>query len=224
MSILGQKIKEKRNLKGLTQEDLANLSGVNLRTIQRIENNQSQPRGKTLILICDALNIDLEELLLEAQKFNNSKITQETDYSNKETKLDYELATKTERFLASIFDTILVTFATYIPFLVFTKVSFISFIKFSSTPLGFVLFGLFAFVFGAIIYPLFKGNVGHRILNLKVISEETSLDYDKPINGALRELLKYFLCFLIIPMVWILWDDKNQNLYDKITKTYVVKA
>jgi hypothetical protein len=39
----------------------------------------------------------------------------------------------------------------------------------------------------------------------------------------MRELLKYVLTFLVIPVIWILWDEKNQNLYDKMTKTLVVE-
>lgn len=61
MSSIGKKIYEARKIKGFTQEDLAELSKINLRTIQRIENNKSEPRGKTLNLICNALEIDLNE-------------------------------------------------------------------------------------------------------------------------------------------------------------------
>lgn len=63
MSLIGRKINETRKSKGLTQEELAELSKVNLRTIQRIENNESEPRGKTLMLICEALDINLEDLI-----------------------------------------------------------------------------------------------------------------------------------------------------------------
>lgn len=66
MKISGSKIKEARKLKGLTQEDLAELSKMNLRTIQRIENNKNTPRGKSLNLICEVLNIPVEDLF-EAQ-------------------------------------------------------------------------------------------------------------------------------------------------------------
>ena len=58
MSSIGTKISEIRKLKGLTQEELAELSKVNLRTIQRIENNQNEPREKTLELICNVLEIN----------------------------------------------------------------------------------------------------------------------------------------------------------------------
>ena len=78
-------------------------------------------------------------------------------------------------------------------------------------------------IVGAIFYPIFTGNLGHKIFGLKVISSETGEDYKKSTEGAIRELLKQVLGYLIIPVIWILWDEKNQNLYDKLTKTYVVK-
>jgi transcriptional regulator with XRE-family HTH domain len=62
MNIIGKKISETRKLKGLTQEELAEMSKMNLRTIQRIENNESIPRGKTLNFICEVLEINLKDL------------------------------------------------------------------------------------------------------------------------------------------------------------------
>ena len=56
---------ELRNRKGFSQEILAEESGLSLRTIQRIENSENVPRGKTLNLICDVLEIDVEELMSE---------------------------------------------------------------------------------------------------------------------------------------------------------------
>ncbi len=64
MNQIAKKIVESRKLKGLSQEELAELSKVNLRTIQRIENNENVPRGRTLILVCEALDLNLEELQL----------------------------------------------------------------------------------------------------------------------------------------------------------------
>ena len=63
MNGIASKIKEVRKIKGLSQEELAESSGVNLRTIQRIENEENEPRGKTLQLICKALTINIEDLL-----------------------------------------------------------------------------------------------------------------------------------------------------------------
>ena len=62
MNEISKKIVEARKSKGLSQEDLAEISKVNLRTIQRIENNENEPRGKTLNLVCDALEIKFETL------------------------------------------------------------------------------------------------------------------------------------------------------------------
>jgi len=62
MNSIAKKISEARKIKGLTQEELAEQSQINLRTIQRIENSESEPRGKTLNLICDVLEINMTEL------------------------------------------------------------------------------------------------------------------------------------------------------------------
>nr|WP_297785879.1 helix-turn-helix domain-containing protein [uncultured Allomuricauda sp.] len=63
MSKIGSKVREIRKRKGLSQEELAESARVNLRTIQRIENNESEPRGKTLNLISNVLEINAEDLL-----------------------------------------------------------------------------------------------------------------------------------------------------------------
>lgn len=63
MNEIGIKIKEVRKKKGLSQEALAESAKVNLRTIQRIEKNESEPRGKTLNLICEVLEISTEDIL-----------------------------------------------------------------------------------------------------------------------------------------------------------------
>ena len=63
MITIGEKIKEIRKKKGLSQEELAESAKINLRTIQRIENNESEPRGKTLHLICKVLDVNAEDIL-----------------------------------------------------------------------------------------------------------------------------------------------------------------
>lgn len=63
MNSIAKKISEARKIKGITQEELAEQSQINLRTIQRIENSESEPRGKTFHLICDVLGINVAELL-----------------------------------------------------------------------------------------------------------------------------------------------------------------
>lgn len=58
MAEIGNKIKEIRIKKGLSQNELAEAAKVNIRTIQRIENNDTTPRGNTLKLIFTALEIE----------------------------------------------------------------------------------------------------------------------------------------------------------------------
>ena len=74
MEDLGKIISTLRKEKGFTQEDLAELSKVNLRTIQRVENNHSTPRGKTLALIAKALETDSDNLMLKEKKHSNIKL------------------------------------------------------------------------------------------------------------------------------------------------------
>lgn len=210
MSFIGATIREKRKLSGLTQEELAERSGVNLRTIQRIENDESEPRGKTLVLICDVLQMDVEELLTGKK---NSEATATSDLV-----FGYILATKGIRFLANLVETVIYTIVIYLPYLMITTSSFKNL---NSINFGFA--AIVGLIIGAIWYPLFSGNLGHKIFNLKVISSVTGDDYEKAPDGAIREMLKGIFSFFIIPIIWILWDDKNQNLYDKLTKTYVVQ-
>ena len=60
--MISKKIVEARTLKGMTQEELAELAKVNIRTIQRIESENNIPRNKTLELIAQALAIPKSEL------------------------------------------------------------------------------------------------------------------------------------------------------------------
>tara|TARA_R110000796_G_scaffold183498_2_gene299987 strand:- start:51877 stop:52482 length:606 start_codon:yes stop_codon:yes gene_type:complete len=60
---LSKKVKELRKRKGFSQEELAENSGLSLRTIQRIENGETEPTGETLKRISNALNVSPEELI-----------------------------------------------------------------------------------------------------------------------------------------------------------------
>lgn len=75
MNEIGKKIKELRRKKGLSQEELAESAKVNLRTIQRIENNESEPRGKTLNLICEVLDINVEDILDYGKQTDKTYLT-----------------------------------------------------------------------------------------------------------------------------------------------------
>ncbi len=51
-----------RKKRGLTQEQLAEMANVTVRTIQRIENGESIPRSFTIKSLADALEINFEDL------------------------------------------------------------------------------------------------------------------------------------------------------------------
>ena len=59
-----QKISAARNKKGITQEELAGLMKVSVRTIQRIESGESSPRKYTIKAVAEALDLSFEELSL----------------------------------------------------------------------------------------------------------------------------------------------------------------
>ncbi|UHG94518.1 helix-turn-helix domain-containing protein [Spirosoma oryzicola] len=59
----GQKIKEIRLKQGMTQQELALEANINLRTVQRIENEEVIPRSYTLKIIAKALHIEESELI-----------------------------------------------------------------------------------------------------------------------------------------------------------------
>ena len=59
---LAQKLVAARKQKGLTQEELADLANVTVRTIQRMESGETIPRSFTLKAIASALTIPFEEL------------------------------------------------------------------------------------------------------------------------------------------------------------------
>jgi len=60
---LAKKIKELRSRKGMSQEELAETSGLNLRTIQRIENGETEARGDSMKRLARALNVTPDELI-----------------------------------------------------------------------------------------------------------------------------------------------------------------
>lgn len=66
-SILIKQIKERREMLKITQENLADLSGVGLRTIKQLEAGKANPTYKTLQEIADVLGL---ELVLQVKKRN----------------------------------------------------------------------------------------------------------------------------------------------------------
>jgi transcriptional regulator with XRE-family HTH domain len=71
METIGEKILEIRKQKGLTQEELADLAKINLRTLQRIEKNETEPRGNTLKLLCNVLELNLGDIIDYGKREDN---------------------------------------------------------------------------------------------------------------------------------------------------------
>ena len=60
--ILKNNLKAKRNEKGISQEELANIVGTTRQTIISIERNQFNPSAKLAMLLCLALDEKFENL------------------------------------------------------------------------------------------------------------------------------------------------------------------
>ena len=63
---IGKRIKEIRISQGLTQDELSEKSGIAVRTIQRIENNQVTPSIYSIKAIGEALDVDINETVADS--------------------------------------------------------------------------------------------------------------------------------------------------------------
>jgi transcriptional regulator with XRE-family HTH domain len=62
---IGDKLRDIRKRALLTQQELADKSGVGVTTIIRIENNQVEPQGRTIRKLAEALSVEPHELVKE---------------------------------------------------------------------------------------------------------------------------------------------------------------
>lgn len=76
---IGNFIKETRLKKGMTQEELASKTDISVRTIQRIEKDEVDPRLYTLQTIASVLEVDYEELI----NFGESDLDEGNSKQNK---------------------------------------------------------------------------------------------------------------------------------------------
>jgi uncharacterized RDD family membrane protein YckC len=136
---------------------------------------------------------------------------------------DVEIASKTSRLLAFLIDNLIIQtiFFSYIYFI--EDITLWNYLDKEFDLFDTLTGTLIALIYGSLIYPIFSGNIGHRIMGLKVVNIENKSNFNTFYEGAFREFIKDFSIILIIPNLWILFDKKNQNIYDKIFKTIVVK-
>ena len=73
--LLGTRIKEQRQRRMLTQQQLAEKVSLTPGFISRIETGKKKPSLEVLLSICEALNITLNDLLV------GNQIPQESDYN-----------------------------------------------------------------------------------------------------------------------------------------------
>jgi transcriptional regulator with XRE-family HTH domain len=60
---IGDRLRDLRKRRLLTQEQLADRSGVGIATIVRVERNQVEPRSSTIRKLAEALGVEPEELV-----------------------------------------------------------------------------------------------------------------------------------------------------------------
>ena len=136
---------------------------------------------------------------------------------------DAEIASKARRLMAFSIDYLIIQ-SIYISYVYFVKkITFWDYLDKDFDIFDTLTGTIIALVYGCIIYPIFSGNLGHRIMGLKVVNIENSSNFNKFYEGGFREFIKDICIILIIPNIWVLFDKKNQNIYDKIFKTIVVK-
>lgn len=73
---LGKKLTELRKAKGLTQEEVVERCNVSVRTIQRIENGEVEPRSYTVRTILSALGYNFDEIFTEETGDSEADVTE----------------------------------------------------------------------------------------------------------------------------------------------------
>lgn len=65
---LGEELKQRRELLGLLQSQLAQLSGISSRTIQLVEQGKGNPSLETLLRLADPLGLRVDFVLKQPSK------------------------------------------------------------------------------------------------------------------------------------------------------------
>ena len=77
---LGNRLKQARKEKGLSQEELANLIGLNVGTVSKYEQGDRTPGIGKLQLIANALDCDTSRFVASSDEY--VRMTQTTDFGN----------------------------------------------------------------------------------------------------------------------------------------------
>lgn len=187
--MLSENIKRFRKKRGYSQEKLAEKAEVSLRTVQRLENGETDPTGDTLTRIAEALEVTPDDLLEWEQ-------AEDTTYL---------------KFLnfSALFIWIEGLLGVLIPMLLWiTKRKKIKKVdKIGKDLINFQLTWLIAFLLFAILFPFlvlntpFNIEFGFGIIE-RTIEEVVGLD-EGSIN---RETLPYYLAFIINILLFYIYN------------------
>lgn len=72
--VIARKVKHLRMLNGVSQEELSEKTGLSLRTIQRIENCETEARGDSLKRIADFFEVSMTEVVCQTGEIKVLKI------------------------------------------------------------------------------------------------------------------------------------------------------
>lgn len=93
--LFGKRVKELRKQNHLTQEKLAELIGIDIRNLIKIENGQTFPRVQTLENLVEVLNIAPYEIFksehLDSPEVLRNKIIQKLENDDELVKLIYKM-------------------------------------------------------------------------------------------------------------------------------------
>lgn len=85
--VVGERIKELREMRGLTVNKLANLAGLSQSYLREIELGNKNPTVESLSYFCDALGVSLGEFFNDAQQPLNPVLATELSKLNNEQQL-----------------------------------------------------------------------------------------------------------------------------------------
>lgn len=72
---IGRRIQYYRLKKGYTQEYIAEKAGVSIPHLSRIENGSGKPSLQTLVNICNALNVTIDDIMQDNISASKAKFT-----------------------------------------------------------------------------------------------------------------------------------------------------
>jgi len=173
---LAQEVKELRKGKALSQEELAKNSGLSLRTIQRVENGETEPTGETLKRISSALDVTPNELICRDSNKETPKKTVKTKYEYLHIFENKLVISKTEsindlledygKSVNNVFKTLMVFF---IGIPIFSTLAFIGY---NIGNFGLAIYaGAFAFMFLVVAFYSILFTSGSSLIKMENVSK-----------------------------------------------------